>query len=81
MVMTGSLCCKGHEYTTSQVSNQTSLFSLHPSHTVRPISGLWQTELHDFHLQQLMLNEKTAATTTLYQDLRPSVTALLVYAF
>lgn len=53
------------------------LHSLHPSYTARPISGLWQTEMHDFLFQQLTINEKTAATTTPYQDLRPSVTALL----
>lgn len=34
---------------------------------------------YTFHLQQLLLNEKTARTTTPYEDLRPSVAALLVY--
>lgn len=62
-------------FTTRHLSSL--LYSLHPSYTAGPISGLWQTEMHDFHLQQLTINEKTAATTTPYQDLRPSVTSLL----
>lgn len=74
--MTVNPSSQGQKFMASKVSNQTSISA---PFSVSKLHSETHTKKHTFHLQQLMLNEKTVPTTTPYQDLRPSVAALLVY--